>query len=193
MTRLARLAQAQRATSTRGVAVNFDAFAARFALVVSCGLMTATPASAQFWQCAPYAREVSGIQIRGNANTWWGQAAGRYERGHAPKVGAVLSFESTRRMRVGHVAMVVASRQRPRSPADPRQLVAPRRDRDATSARSTCRPRATGARSRSGTGRRAGSAPRPIRPTASSIRTHAASRSTTTDADGRSRRDRGRR
>jgi surface antigen len=66
----------------------------------------ATPAMAQFWQCAPYAREVSGIDIHGNANTWWGQAAGKYERGHAPKAGAVLAFQSTRRMRVGHVAMV---------------------------------------------------------------------------------------
>ena len=79
---------------------------ARFALVVSCALMTATPAMAQFWQCAPYARMISGIEIRGNANTWWGQAAGRYARGHAPKVGAVLAFASTGRMRLGHVAMV---------------------------------------------------------------------------------------
>ena len=86
--------------------MNLKALAARFALVVSCGLMTATPAFAQFWQCVPYAREISGIQIRGNANTWWGQAAGRYERGHQPKIGAVLSFRSTGRMRVGHVAMV---------------------------------------------------------------------------------------
>ncbi|WP_339426726.1 CHAP domain-containing protein, partial [Pseudomonas proteolytica] len=61
---------------------------------------------AQFWQCAPYARMISGIEIRGNANTWWGQAAGRYARGHAPKVGAVLAFASTGRMRLGHVAMV---------------------------------------------------------------------------------------
>ena len=81
-------------------------WAVRFALVWSCALVTATPAAAQFWQCAPYAREVSGIQIRGNANTWWGQASGRYERGHQPKPGAVLAFEATRRMRVGHVAMV---------------------------------------------------------------------------------------
>jgi surface antigen len=86
--------------------MTFKALTARFALVVSCGLMTATPAFAQFWQCAPYARQISGIEIRGNANTWWSQAAGRYERGHAPKEGAVLSFEATRRMRVGHVAMV---------------------------------------------------------------------------------------
>lgn len=74
--------------------------------MASCALMTAAPASAQFWQCVTYARSVSGIQIRGNANTWWGQAEGRYARGHAPKVGAVLAFEATRKMRVGHVAMV---------------------------------------------------------------------------------------
>ncbi len=82
------------------------ALAARFALVFSCGLLAATPAAAQFWQCAPYAREVSGIQIRGNANTWWGQAAGRYDRDRTPRSGSVLAFEATRRMRVGHVAMV---------------------------------------------------------------------------------------
>lgn len=90
------------------------AWTARFALVVLCGLMTATPASARFWQCAPFAREVSGIDIHGNANTWWGQAAGRYERGSQPEVGAVMAFEPTSRMRVGHVAMVskvVSSRE----------------------------------------------------------------------------------
>ena len=80
--------------------------AARFALVFSCVLSMAAPAAAQFWQCAPYAREVSGIQIRGNADTWWGQAAGRYERGKTPKAGSVLAFAATGRMRVGHVAMV---------------------------------------------------------------------------------------
>lgn len=85
------------------------ALAVRFALVVSCILATAgltAPAAAAFWQCAPYARQISGIEIRGNADTWWGQAAGRYERGHAPRVGAVLAFAASHRMRVGHVAMV---------------------------------------------------------------------------------------
>src|SRR3954462_3734204 len=86
--------------------MNFRAFAARFALVVSCGLMAATPAMAQFWQCAPYAREISGIDIHGNANTWWTQAAGHYARGHAPKAGAGLSVASSGRMKLGHVAMV---------------------------------------------------------------------------------------
>ena len=71
-----------------------------------CGLMAATPATARFWQCAPFAREVSGIEIRGNADTWWGQAARRYDRGSSPRVGAVVAFAATSRMRVGHVAMV---------------------------------------------------------------------------------------
>lgn len=90
--------------------MNFRALAARFALVFSCVMMSAPmlamPASAQFWQCAPYARTVSGIDIHGNANTWWSQAAGRYQRGNAPKIGAVLSFQSSGHMRLGHVAMV---------------------------------------------------------------------------------------
>lgn len=72
----------------------------------ACALGLATPAAARSWQCAPYAREISGIRIHGNANTWWGQAAGRYERGRTPRAGSVLAFEPTRRMRVGHVAMV---------------------------------------------------------------------------------------
>ena len=88
--------------------MNLKVLAARFALVVSCILATAAPASARFWQCAPYAREISGIDIHGNADTWWGQAAGHYARGATPKVGAVLAFQATRRMRVGHVAMVSA-------------------------------------------------------------------------------------
>lgn len=61
---------------------------------------------AQRWQCAPFARLASGIQIFGNAGTWWDQAEGRYERGNAPEAGAVLVFKATGRMRYGHVAMV---------------------------------------------------------------------------------------
>ncbi|WP_209308666.1 CHAP domain-containing protein [Sphingomonas corticis] len=84
--------------------------AARFALVVSCVLTTAFfgvgTAHARFLQCAPFAREVSGIAIHGNANTWWSQAAGRYERGQAPVAGAVMAFKAIRSMPVGHVAMV---------------------------------------------------------------------------------------
>lgn len=86
--------------------MKFGAKTARFALLVACGLLTATPATAQFWQCAPFARTISGIDIHGNANTWWAKAEGHYARGHAPKVGAVLAFASSGRMRLGHVAMV---------------------------------------------------------------------------------------
>lgn len=60
----------------------------------------------RYWQCAPFARLVSGIQIFGNAGTWWDQADGRYERGNTPEAGAVLVFKATGRMRYGHVAMV---------------------------------------------------------------------------------------
>jgi surface antigen len=86
--------------------MNFRTVAARFALVLSCAMLVAEPAAAHFWQCVPFARKVSGIDIHGNANTWWKQAAGHYARGETPKVGAVMSFESTGRMRLGHVAMV---------------------------------------------------------------------------------------
>lgn len=88
--------------------MKFGSWAARFALMASCGLVAAVPAQARFWQCAPYAREISGIEIFGNANTWWAQAEGRYDRGHTPRVGAVLAFASTGKMRLGHVAMVSA-------------------------------------------------------------------------------------
>jgi surface antigen len=86
--------------------VNVKVWTARFALVVSCVLMSTAPAQARYLQCVPFAREVSGIDIRGNANTWWGQAAGRYDRGTSPQVGAVMAFKATRAMPVGHVAMV---------------------------------------------------------------------------------------
>lgn len=86
--------------------MNFTALTARFALVAALCLATIAPANAQFWQCAPYARAISGVKIFGNAHTWWSQAEGRYERGREPTEGAVMSFAPTQRMRLGHVAMV---------------------------------------------------------------------------------------
>ncbi|ANU08667.1 CHAP domain-containing protein [Paraurantiacibacter namhicola] len=59
-----------------------------------------------YLQCVPYAREVSGIGIYGDAYTWWSQAEGRYARGRQPKVGAVLAFKPHGNMRLGHVAAV---------------------------------------------------------------------------------------
>ena len=45
-----------------------------------------------YLQCVPFARQSSGIQLYGDALSWWDQAAGRYARGRQPKVGAVMSF-----------------------------------------------------------------------------------------------------
>ena len=73
-------------------------------LVASSLLVTSAPAAAL--QCVPFARNSSGIELYGNAKTWWGQAAGRYDRGSTPKVGAVMAFKPTARMRIGHVATV---------------------------------------------------------------------------------------
>jgi hypothetical protein len=56
--------------------------------------------------CVPYARQVSGIQVVGNAWAWWDNAAGMYARGHRPEVGSVLNFRANGRMRLGHVAVV---------------------------------------------------------------------------------------
>ncbi len=54
----------------------------------------------------PYARQVSGIRIYGDAYTWWEQARGRYARGEEPRVGAVMAFRPHGSSRLGHVAAV---------------------------------------------------------------------------------------
>ena len=59
-----------------------------------------------YLQCVPYAREVSGIDIYGDALTWWDQAEGRFERGRTPREGAVMAFTPTGNMQLGHVAAV---------------------------------------------------------------------------------------
>lgn len=56
--------------------------------------------------CVPYARNLSGINIRGNAKDWWGRAQNLYVRGNEPAVGSVMSFRATRGMSLGHVAVV---------------------------------------------------------------------------------------
>lgn len=69
-----------------------------------------TPAVAQadqpYWQCVTFARMFSGIQIFGDAHTWWRQAQERFSTGQRPQMGSVLSFSSSGRMRLGHVAVV---------------------------------------------------------------------------------------
>ena len=77
------------------------------ALAALCASAILVPTAAQArLQCVPFARQMSGIEIRGNAETWWGQAAGKYDRGQAPVEGSVLAMPGTRKMPMGHVAMV---------------------------------------------------------------------------------------
>jgi hypothetical protein len=84
-----------------------NGFRAAFALLVAlCCVSVSHPAVAGTLQCAPFARQVSGIQLFGRAANWWDQAEGLYDRGHAPRIGAVLAFASSRAMPAGHVAMV---------------------------------------------------------------------------------------
>jgi surface antigen len=59
-----------------------------------------------YLQCVPYARQVTGVRIYGDAHTWWNQAKDRYDRGARPKVGAVMAFRAYGGSRLGHVAAV---------------------------------------------------------------------------------------
>ncbi len=69
--------------------------------------LAALPATAHArLQCVTFARQVSDVQISGNARDWWGNAEATYERGHQPRPGAVLAFSGTRAMPYGHVAVV---------------------------------------------------------------------------------------
>ncbi len=56
-------------------------------------------------QCVPYAREHSGVDIHGDAYTWWDKAGGVYARGNDPVEGAVLVLTGYSRHRA-HVAVV---------------------------------------------------------------------------------------
>lgn len=76
-------------------------------MTMAAGLFVSVPAiSSDYLQCVPFARAESGVQLFGNAKTWWNQADGAYARGNEPRQGAVIAFASTRAMPSGHVAVV---------------------------------------------------------------------------------------
>ena len=56
--------------------------------------------------CAPFARELTGLPLHGDAASWWSQAEGRYHRQHTPQVGSVLVFQREGRLPSGHVSVV---------------------------------------------------------------------------------------
>ncbi len=85
--------------------VRLTAFAA--ALLCTVGTTSAEARGiGSYLQCVPFARTLSGIDIRGNAREWWDKAFGRYQRGQTPRIGAVMAFAPTRGMPIGHVAVV---------------------------------------------------------------------------------------
>jgi surface antigen len=65
-----------------------------------------TKADEPYWQCVTFARMFSGIQIFGDAWTWWHQAVSKFRTGHDPETGSVLVFQPHGRMSRGHVAVV---------------------------------------------------------------------------------------
>jgi surface antigen len=79
--------------------------AAVFAVALGFSSLGGT-AHAETWQCATFARFLSGISIFGDAWTWWEKASGKYAKGFTPDAGAVLVFKPYGAMSHGHVAVV---------------------------------------------------------------------------------------
>jgi surface antigen len=77
-------------------------------VALSCGgfAHAADSHSEPYWQCVTFARMLSGIELFGDARTWWDQAIGKYSTGAAPQAGSVLVFKANGVMRDGHVAVV---------------------------------------------------------------------------------------
>lgn len=74
------------------------------ALVMAMGMLLSPKVQAE--QCVTYARETSGVGLKGDAWTWWASAAGQYDRGQKPRAGAIVVFKKHGSMRHGHVAVV---------------------------------------------------------------------------------------
>jgi surface antigen len=56
--------------------------------------------------CAPFARELSGVALYGDAAEWWDAASGRYRRSSDPDIGSVLVLRREGRLPSGHVSVV---------------------------------------------------------------------------------------
>ena len=59
-----------------------------------------------FRYCVPHARQISSLDIRGDAWTWWRSAEGRYQRSARPGIGSILVLKKTNRLQYGHIAVV---------------------------------------------------------------------------------------
>jgi len=59
-------------------------------------------------ECVPYARARSGINIFGDAVTWWDQAAGKFARNSEPLLGSVMVLTGYAGPGRAHLAVVTA-------------------------------------------------------------------------------------
>ncbi len=75
-------------------------------LLAACGATRGGVGDSSALECVPYARQVSGIQLYGDAADWWDQAEQAYPRGSTPQPGAVLVFRRSARLPYGHVSVV---------------------------------------------------------------------------------------
>ena len=75
-------------------------------LALQAIIMPAPARANDYLQCVPFARDLSGIKLYGDAHSWWDQAEGIYQRGKIPVEGSVLSLPGYGAMRLGHVAVV---------------------------------------------------------------------------------------
>lgn len=66
----------------------------------------APPPDSARMQCVTYARAVTGLDLKGDAWSWWEAAGGRYGRGAEPSVYSVLVLSQGVRLSRGHVAVV---------------------------------------------------------------------------------------
>jgi len=57
-------------------------------------------------QCVPFARRESGVEIYGDADTWWEQAQARFSTTSSPDDGAVIVMRGYRNPNRGHVGVV---------------------------------------------------------------------------------------
>ena len=100
-------------TSRRNLLAHLVPTVAAAALLAGCGSSPRAPSSSAGASlrvpginCAPFARELSGIALYGEADSWWHNAAGRYTRNEQPATGSVLVFRRSSRLRSGHVSVV---------------------------------------------------------------------------------------
>jgi hypothetical protein len=57
-------------------------------------------------QCVLFARDFTGVHLRGDAYAWWDAAAGVYPRSDVPHADTILVLRATSQLHLGHVGVV---------------------------------------------------------------------------------------